>query len=191
MRVDVIFCRWETAAEDTGLTPTAGGATLQYEGNASAWGTKVSGGFNSVVPTTLGTYLPWLATGGALKETTEDVGLKKQADEAFLKYCLLAKPDAMAWSVSVYGSLAISLSLRGSYSSLLSLTMKKLNKVHSHRSPDIMGAALTTGTFHAAPTATSKMAKLDKSTWKSAQGTTEFCVDQARLALLVQTYLLY
>lgn len=27
---------WETATEDTGLTPTAGGATLQYEGNASA-----------------------------------------------------------------------------------------------------------------------------------------------------------
>ena len=86
--------------------------------------------------------------------------------------------------------LAISLSLRGSYS-LLSLSLRKLNKVLSHRSPDIMGAALTSGTFHAAPTATSKMAKLDQSTWKSAQGTTEFCVDKASLALLVQTYLLY
>ena len=97
----MLFCRWETAAEDTGLTPSAGGATLQYEGTASVWVTKVSGSFNSVVPTTLGTYLPWLATDGALKETAEDVGLKKQDEESFLKYCLLAKPDAMAWSAPV------------------------------------------------------------------------------------------
>ena len=69
--------------------------------------------------------------------------------------------------------------------------MRKLNKVPSDRSPDIMGAALTSGLFHAAPTATSKMAKLAKTSWKSAQGTNDFCVDQARLALLVQKYLLY
>jgi hypothetical protein len=42
-----------------------------------------------------------LATDGALKETAEDVGLKKQDEESFLKYCLLAKPDAMAWSAPV------------------------------------------------------------------------------------------
>jgi hypothetical protein len=54
-----------------------------------------------------------------------------------------------------------------------------------------MGAARTSGLFHDAPTATSKMAKLDKTSWKSAQGTNDFCLDQARLALLVQKYLLY
>ena len=99
-RVDVVFCRWETTADDDGLTPAAGGAHLIYEGTASSWVTKVSGSFWYVAPFA-GKYQPWLGTGGELKESTEDVGQKQQAEEAFLTNCLLSKPDARAWSAPV------------------------------------------------------------------------------------------
>ncbi len=99
-RVDVIFCRWETTADDDGLTPAAGGAHLYYPATASSWATTVSGSFWYVAPFS-GGYAEWFGTGGELKETSEDVGQKKQAEEAFLMNCLLSKPDAMAWSAPV------------------------------------------------------------------------------------------
>lgn len=86
------FFRWETTATDDGLTPAAGGAWLTYTD------TNVTGGFNSGIPSVLDSYLAWVATSGSLKEDSRTVDKATETAEAFLKYCLLSKPNDKDWS---------------------------------------------------------------------------------------------
>jgi hypothetical protein len=76
------------------MTPATGGAWLVYLFSSTS--NTVTGGFNSVLPTAYGSYLPWTSTNGQLEEDSSSTDAKVAA-EAFKKFCLLTKPDNKTW----------------------------------------------------------------------------------------------